>query len=420
MDAPWMNNKEWARGRISSHSGAAVIVVWVFAGLSNALIWTATYLFHAEQGEHDVMKVMALFCAIGVGLLAWAAKRTWQWIRHGSSILELSSVPGVIGGTLEGALHTRLREFPDNPIQLTLTCNRRYLVRAPQRSKESDRVENEVLWQADRSIGRSAITYGPRGLSCPVRIPLPYGLPQSDESRKEEQFVWTLTASCDVPGVDFDVSFNVPAFVTAQSRQDWTEEVVDAMVDEEERAESPGPEPPTQFGGRWEVRQTTPGGTRYDFRLFVTPKVAVLIPLTGLAITGGSAALYWWLGEMGPFAVIPGVIGALFLLASGILLTYRSRVVVEDGVLTVRRAAFGIPITWRIPLPDVRGVKVRHEVIEGARADARDWDLVIARRGGAEVKVGASFRQRSEAEAVAKELQELAREGASEPPAPLA
>ena len=141
MDAPWTNNKEWASGRISSHSGGAVILVWVFAGLSNALIWTASYLFYLQEGEGDVMKVMALFCVVGVGLLVWAAKRTWQWIRHGSSTLELSSVPGVIGGTLEGALHTRLREVPEKPIELTLTCNRQYVVKAPRNSKQGDRIE---------------------------------------------------------------------------------------------------------------------------------------------------------------------------------------------------------------------------------------------------------------------------------------
>ena len=63
MDAPWMQNKEWASGRITCKAGTAALLTWILAGVSNALIWTITILiWHYER---DAVKAMALFCVIG-------------------------------------------------------------------------------------------------------------------------------------------------------------------------------------------------------------------------------------------------------------------------------------------------------------------------------------------------------------------
>ena len=65
MHPRWMQNKEWASGRITCKAGTAALLTWILAGVSNALIWTITILIW--RYERDAVKAMALFCGIGLG-----------------------------------------------------------------------------------------------------------------------------------------------------------------------------------------------------------------------------------------------------------------------------------------------------------------------------------------------------------------
>ncbi len=291
MDSPWVLNKEWASGRITSKSGTRAIGAWIFAGLSNALIWTVTILiWHYDR---DSIKIAAFFCPIGIGLFVWAIRQSWRWFRHGSSVLELASILGVIGGTLEGVIHTRLRRFPTKPIEVTLTCNRQYLHKAPSRSKEGDHYDTAVLWQADRSVAANRLNHGPHGVSFPVRIQIPNGLPANDNSDEDEQIFWKVEASCDVPGIDFQSEFLVPVFVTEKSNPEWTEEKVDEMIEGEEKTELT-PEASRAVIGETPVtiKPTKSGGMEYIFRINLPIKIDILLPVYGVLITGGSALFY--------------------------------------------------------------------------------------------------------------------------------
>jgi hypothetical protein len=123
-EAPWMEQKDWACGRIRSIGVAKVVLCWVIAALWNGFVWTWMMLIWGDPEERAVVKVLALFGLIGLGLFVWAVRRTWAWFRYGGSVLELASTPGVIGGTLEGRIQTGLQTFPTKPIQLVLTCIR--------------------------------------------------------------------------------------------------------------------------------------------------------------------------------------------------------------------------------------------------------------------------------------------------------
>ena len=125
VDTPWMRQKDWAHGRIRSIGVAQIVMFWVMTTLWNGFAWTWMILIWGDPEEEDVVKVLSLFCLIGLGIFVWTVRRTWAWLRFGGSVLELASTPGVIGGTLEGQIQTGIQTFPTKPIQLTLTCIRK-------------------------------------------------------------------------------------------------------------------------------------------------------------------------------------------------------------------------------------------------------------------------------------------------------
>ena len=139
------------------------------------------------------------------------------------------------------------------------------------------------------------------------------------------------------------------------------------------------------------------GGIKYTFHLSVTFRVALVVTLLALAVCGFSAALFVWLGQAGPFALIPGAFGALLLLATVIIWSFDSRVVVEGGTITVRKSVLGIPRTRRISCSEVRAVRVKRQ--------GGDWEIKIERRSGAEIDLGATIPSRDDAVRVAEEIE---------------
>lgn len=157
------------------------------------------------------------------------------------------------------------------------------------------------------------------------------------------------------------------------------------------------------------MRPTRDGGMEYVFRIGVPFKVAIGITLLAVLVSAGSVGLYLWLGEMGPFAVIPGIIGFLLLLVTIVIWTFKSRVLIKEGLVTVRKSVLGIPVTWKIPFSEISHVRVRHQELDGVKEKDRDWEIEIDRKAGESIKLGASIRERTEAARLAEEIQKLIR-----------
>ncbi len=403
-DVPWMRRKDWACGRIRSAGVAELILGWVVAGLWNGFMLTLIIVFWGDPRDENVVKVVLLFELIGLGILVWVVRRTWAWLRYGGAVLELASIPGVIGGTLEGLIQTGIRTYPTKPVQLVLTCLRS---RRVKRRKEST-TTTDILWQTDRDVEAGRFTRGPRGLAIPVHIAIPYGLPCSDSSDSDNEIHWQLMISSDLPGIDFRAEFPVPVFVTGESKSDWTEEKVDEMADQERKA---GSFIESQRVESWvtpvKVRPTQGGGMEYIFHIDMSLKMAVGLTFTAVLICGGSFALYLWLGDLGPFAVIPGIIGILFLLAAIGAWTFESRVLIENGMVSVRKSLMRIPLVWEIEFSEISKVQVRHEGLDGMQEKDRPWDIEIGRKEGRPIRLGASIRERSEAVRIAEEIRQL-------------
>lgn len=194
------------------------------------------------------------------------------------------------------------------------------------------------------------------------------------------------------------------------AREERTEERVDVMVQREKQADYLSG--PLRAKGRVSpvtIRPTQSGGMEYVFRIDVPLKMAIGLTLLAVLFSAGSIGLYLWLGEMGAFAVIPGIIGLLLLLATIVIWTFKSRVLIEGGLVTVCKSILGIPLSWRIPFSEISQVRVQHQELEGVREKDKDWEIEIDRKEGRSVRLGTSIRERTEAVRLAEAIQQLIR-----------
>jgi hypothetical protein len=404
-DAPWMWRRDWVEGRIRGHSRSVTVLSWVMAVLWNGFMWPVLLVLWGEPDKRIMVKVIVIFCLVGLGILLWAIKNTLGWIRFGTSVFELASNPGVIGGPLEGSIQTRLKRRPKAPIQVTLSCARRVTGETDEKGGTS--VATKLLWQGGCKVSPELLTEGARGLSIPVHIQIPADLKSTDLSDPNDQTLWTLGVSADLPGVNFDTNFTVPVFVTDDSDPGLTQERIDEETKEEGGFTQPA-DRDTSWAPPVSVRWTRKGGVEYTFRIAVPLKAAVGASLLTVAVCAGSALLWVWLEEAGPFALLPGALGALLLLATVTIWTFTSRVLVERGTVSIRKSVLWIPRTSRVPFSDIKGVRVKREVLEGVKTEDSDWELKIERYSeDEEVDLGASIPDRAEAVRIAEEMGRL-------------
>lgn len=405
--APWLERQDWRDGLVRGRSGNQAALLWVMAVLWNAFIWAVVWLVWDDPERTAMLKVSALFAVLGLVLLGSAFFKTLAWLRFGSSVLELATTPAVIGGALDGRIRTRLRRPPAGPVQLTLSCirrreSRRDLGGGSTRSRSRHDVRTDLLWQSSRLVPPERLHRDGGGLVIPVAMLVPFGLAPTDASDPDDQVAWTLSASADIPGVDFSAEFAVPVFVTEGSDPELTMERVDALSEGERQTTfAHAVDQGTSWAPPVVTQPTGGGGVRYTFRLAVTLKVALMVTGLGLAVCAGSAALFLWLGKAGPFALLPGAFGALLLVAAVVIWTFVSRVLVEGGSITVRKSVLGIPRTWVVPGGDVTKVLVRRE--------DEDWGIRIQRRSGPVINLGATLPHRDDARRIAEEIERLLR-----------
>jgi hypothetical protein len=399
---PWTVRKEWAEGRIRGQTGSNALLLGLMALLWNGFMGALLGVVWGDPGRVDMLKVIMLFLALGLVLLGAAIVKAVAWLRFGSSVLELSTVPGVIGGSLEGHIVTRLARRPSAPVQLSLSCIRR---RQSKPSRVSGgpggtgrRVRTDVLWQGTRLVAPEELEPGPSGLLIPVQMFIPHGLESTDVQDSDDEILWELAATVDIPGVDFIASFAVPVFATETSDPTLTQARVDELTDRSGGFTRPA-DPGEYCAPPMLVQPTDDGGLRYTFSLGVTMKVAMAVSALALAVCAGSAALFVWLGRNGPFALVPGAFGLLLLFSAVVIWTFKSRVVVAGGAIDVRKSVLGIPRSWRVTATDLEAVTVKR--------DSGDWVILLERGSGPELNLGATFTSRADAQRVAADIERL-------------
>jgi len=386
---PWMWREDWARREIVGSGRVMRLVAWTFAGAWNALCWPLLPKILSEvRDEPGVAAFALLFPAVGLGLGVWAVRETLRHRRHGRLVFRPATLPGVIGGMLEGEVHLSHALVPEEGCELRLDCVER--VRSG-----GDSSHERILWQEKDHVAAHRVRPGPRGSAVPVGFRIPWGETPTQTTGRQPVF-WRLTLSARLPGPDLSSHFEVPVFVTADSDEALTGS--GATPQEVEAAgDGRGGLPGSKVG----VQMLPAGGVALRFGPARNPGVAAVVTAVAVVWTG-IVLLLPHLDAPLLFPVVFGLFDLLLLFAVLDLWTGTTRVRVDGGALEIRRRILGVGWTKRAEARRVEGFEARVGMQSGRRVF---YALRARLHDGRPLGCGGGIPDKREAESLAAILE---------------
>ncbi len=392
-DEPWMWRPEWASGRIPGSTRSAMWAAWV---MTIALLGFSIPLLRVLPGEirdgNPGAWLGLLFPLAAAGGLIWALRATFRRRRFGTTYLELDTLPGVIGGTLSGALQLSTDLRPAAGFELRLRCVRRR--RGRGRSASS---EETTTWESRLKVDVSKLQLGPGGARVPFSFTIPYTSdPSTPPENADERVSWKLDAHAPASGVAFHTEFEVPVFRTEQSSRAVTAH------------DEPPPEPIALGGDDYEmpgskVRIRRLGGNTMEFWFGPARHKSAAASLSLVtAIFGiGLAALA---SQGGPwFMMLPLGLVVLFCVWAALALWLgATRVRVDPAGIAIRRGLFGLGRSKFVAAESVQQISVERGMVANG---SLYYDLVVREKRGNGVekrhKAGSSIADPRAAEGIA-------------------
>jgi len=352
---------------------------WAFAILWNLIsIPSSVLAVRAALSEGNRAALIALlFPAVGIGLLAWAARATLRRRRYGTSVLELETLPAAIGHALEGTVRTPAELRPAEGFRVVLSCIRRVRTGSGRNRSTSE----SILWQEERRVPAG-------GLGVPIAFALPSDAVPADPGRGDERTLWRLELSAEVPGVDYVSRFEVPVFRTAASALPRTE--AEQAVAAAGAVRSDYRQPP----GSRIVASRTRRGTEVYFPAARNPGAAAGLTAFTLIWLGAT----WATIAFGAPLLFPIVFGAFGLLLLFLVLDQWLGVARVTADQTGVTAAKG----WIVPRGErtvraARSAEVKTKI--GSQAGRTVYyDLVIVTAAGKRVTLAGGIADKREAE----------------------
>ena len=207
LEKPWLRREDWASGRIKA-SGLAdaktsLIMGFAFCAIGGLI---AGLVLPKELNHGDYAALLALvFPLAGMVFLTAVVRKILAHRHYGDCFFEMTAIPGVLGGTLEGRIQPGVRLQLEHGLRLRLFCLR-------HAGSGRNPVE-KILWQDEQSMkaeaGLSETGSGRTGI--PVCFKLPGDQPECFVGNKEA-IIWRLEAMARMAGPVFKVKFDVPVF----------------------------------------------------------------------------------------------------------------------------------------------------------------------------------------------------------------
>ena len=386
MNEPWLDNKAWRGNRVSSGEKYGHWVIGGFALFWNLLTlplyWQLDEIMARVPGEPQVLLAF-LFPAVGVGLLWFSAVLFRRWRKFGPTPLVLDPFPGALGGHVGGWVETRIPFDREHRYAVTLSCLKSAVTGSGKDRKRSE----SVKWQTD---GLCHTERGGSGTLLRFRFDVPAGLPATDMHKSGSYFLWRATITAELDGPDFDRSFEIPVFPTAE-RSGIDEGTEDHAATQDLAME-----------GVESVAEITaiPGGVEAWYPPWQRPAQGIFAALAGLFFGGAGVAV--------GFADDGGImIPFIFTLVGGLILLYglwylgkALMVAVTAQELRCRRYLFGYPLfTRKLHRADLVGL----EIHEGATLSSGNrttvfYQLCALGRDGQTLPLGERLTSRAEAE----------------------
>src|SRR3954471_17064745 len=123
VNGPWMKTRRWASGRIYDQTRKFAIASAIFTIIFASLTGLTTYGIVSDPKHDPGLWVMPiLFGAITLAMGTWTVRQIMVSVKFGRSVLELETLPGVIGGWFAGTIRSPVIFEADKGVKLTLQC----------------------------------------------------------------------------------------------------------------------------------------------------------------------------------------------------------------------------------------------------------------------------------------------------------
>ncbi len=365
-----------------SGGGFHPFLAWVFA------IWlTASGFVVAARGVSGLHGIQALAVTIlllgaGLAFCFLAVRLSIRRHRFGTSVLKLSSVPGVIGGVLAGVIRIerpmRIQEY-----RLHLGCY--------EQTTERDGTSEELKWESEKTL-QGEVTEGGGGI--PIFFQIPYTCQSSSIATDRRRVIWRLEVTGRTLGTDYQAQFEVPVFRTSQSRE------VRPVL----------PEPAASFA---KVMDTAPlgiiirlasGGTEF---IFPAARNGAL----GLGLSAFTTiwllflVIFFRQGELW-FGIVWGAIASMLLYILAGVWTNRSRLIVGTDGIELTRGWLVFSTRRRLARSDVLEVRPKSGLSSGTTTY---YDLVAVTDVGKFVKLASGIKGPNESAWLAQEIKKALR-----------
>ncbi len=398
-DKPWLWRKDWASRRIQDSNRSSLNYTWFFAvfwDLISAPLSLTVLPREVLQNRNYPALLGLLFPLVGAGLLIWAIRATLRWKKFGTSVLELETLPGVIGGHLKGLLQTRTALLPEEGLSLKLTC----INRTVSGSGKNRSVNEKILWRERQVIPKDRIEARVQGSSIPFTFEVPYDAKETDRKNMDNAILWYVDAAASVPGVDYAAQFEVPLFRTSESDPDFVPareaEVPEQMAEDFTH---------TGSHGGITVRPGQRGGTEVYFAPARNVRVALVLTVFTLI---WSAVIWFMMTHGAPilFPIFFGLFDLILLYAVLQLWFGVSKVLIESGQLTVTSGLLWLGVSKVIPCSQVEDIKISIGMQSGGRSGTPYYNIELITNDKKKVSLGRSIKDKRHAEWLATAMKD--------------
>jgi len=386
---PWLWRDDWAARRVREQSAGQRAALPVFALIWCAVTFPTAVIVARRSPTTPQTTIPFLFAAVGVLLLGRAAYSMLQRRKFGRSVCEIERLPIEPGQTFSGTIVRRGAEVPDGGYGLVLSCIDRVLIHRANR--QSPQFADEVLWESEQRVSGALAAPSPEGTRVPFSFDIPADAPSSQARGPNERVFWQLAVSAELPGIDYNATFELPVFTTAGNAAAHQAARQEAAARRELSPASRAAVTPLPSGGI-ELRV----GPHRDADAFMTF-------LLFAAIWFGTIALMWHLGAPIFFAVVFALFGLLILCMAVDFFAGTSTVDADGAGLRARHAVLGMSRAKSIEAAEVESIASK---VAGHVGNRPYFDVEARLKDRSARTLARYFVSRDDADAVAAKLWE--------------
>jgi hypothetical protein len=388
-EKPWLKQKEWANGRITSSSRKAVWLLWIFIGFwcaASAAISLVVVPPQLQQGNRAAL-IALIFPVIGLAMIFYALNTTRAWRKFGRSIFTMAAVPAASGGTLQGRIQVQTKLQPEHGLHLRLSCVRRTTTGASNNRQTSEK----ILWQDEKWLRADLPQTASNATGIPVFFKLPGHLPESAIS-PGDGIHWKLEASAKLRGPDFHAAFDVPVFKLLEPSALSDDPTLQYQLSLDEVRQ--------QIHSHIQVNDLPDDGKEFIFPAARNPGFASGATIVCLIWAGIIALLIW---NHAPLPIL-FVFSVIDLLMSAFVfdLWFRSsRVIVNSEGVTVQRAWLAFKKEQRLPAGEIKSIA---SDVGATAGHAAYHDLKVRARDGKELVLAKNLNSKPEADWLVRQM----------------